>query len=108
MNLAKSTVSERLRDLDKEELVNIESYSKIKLTKKGKALAKKLTYKHRLIEFFLYNHLKVPKSKVHEEAHQLEHAFSDETIKKLDKFLGHPKRDPHGREIKKGKRNYSK
>jgi Mn-dependent DtxR family transcriptional regulator len=38
---------------------------------------------------------------VHAEAHKLEHAFSDSVIKRLAKFLGNPKTDPHGKKIKK-------
>lgn len=96
LNLSKSTVSERLQELMAQKLINPSFYSSIKLTAKGKKIAKKLTYKHRLIEVFLNKTLKVSKTRVHPEAHKLEHAFSDKVINKLSKFLGNPKRDPHG------------
>ena len=96
LNLSKSTVSERLKELMKQKLIEPSFYSSIKLTAGGKKAATLLTYKHRIIEVFLNKTLKVPKSQIHNEAHKLEHAFSDQTIKKLSKFLGNPKTDPHG------------
>ncbi len=96
LNLSKSTVSERLKELMKQKLIEPSFYSSIKLTPAGKKTGQKLTYKHRLIEVFLHQVLKIPKNKVHNEAHKLEHAFSDEVIKKLSNFLGNPQHDPHG------------
>ncbi len=100
LGLAKSTISERLRELAAQKLIK-EQYSAIELTKKGHDLAKMLTYKHRIIEVFLHTILKMPKEKIHDEAHRLEHAFSDEAIKKLAKLVGNPKTDPHGEIIPK-------
>ncbi len=102
MNLSKSTVSERLRDLMRQKLVAPAEYSEIVLTKKGRKLAEKLTYKHRIAEVFLHTVLKIPINQVHEEAHKLEHALSDVVTKNLDAFLGKPKQDPHGSAISKG------
>ena len=96
LELSKSTVSERLKELMAQKLIKPSYYSSIKLTARGFRIGKQLTYKHRLIEVFLNQTLKVPKSQVHAEAHKLEHAFSNQTTKKLSKFLGNPKTDPHG------------
>lgn len=63
-----------------------------------------MTYKHRIIEVFLNDVLKVPKNKIHEEAERLEHAVSDDVIKRLAKFLEHPTSDPHGSDIPKIKK----
>ncbi len=101
LGLAKSTVSERLRGLADENLVEFEKYGGVRLTNKGDSLAKSLTFKHRIIEVFLHDFLKVPKSDVHREANELEHAFSDDVILRLDKFMGNPKIDPHGKPIEK-------
>ena len=101
LDLSKSTVSGRLKDLVKEGLVVAEPYSEVQLTRKGSDVGRKLTFKHRTIEVFLNSVLKIPKDKVHEEAHKLEHAMSDEVIKRLSKFLNNPKNDPHGSEIPK-------
>lgn len=101
LGLSKSTVSERLKDLAQDGFVIANPYSQVELTKKGVDAGKKLTYKHRLIEVFLHSVLKLPKDKVHEEAHRLEHACSDEVIQKLAKFLDYPENDPHGTAIPK-------
>lgn len=99
LKVSKPSVSEMVRELDEDGLVKYERYSPLKLTKKGRELASNLTSKHRLIEIFLRDILKVDSRNIHEEAHRLEHAFSDESIRKLRRFLGNPKKDPHGKPI---------
>lgn len=99
LKLAKQTVTERLQELSRSNLVNYKRYGSASLTNEGLKIAKRLTFKHRVIESFLYTLLKQPKSKIHEEAHRLEHAFSDESIKALHNLLGKPKSDPHGSKI---------
>ncbi|MBI5388799.1 metal-dependent transcriptional regulator [Candidatus Woesearchaeota archaeon] len=99
LKLAKSTVSERIRELARHKLIKEKKYASLEFTKRGRVLAKKLTYKHRIIEAFLYKILKMDKKQIHEEAHRLEHAFSDDAIARLNTFLGRPKTDPHGQNI---------
>ena len=48
LQLSKSTVSERVKELTEAGLTTAKPYSAVSLTKKGKALGKKMTYKHRL------------------------------------------------------------
>lgn len=100
LNLTKQTVTERLQELAKGAFVNYKKYGSVSLTSEGVKIAQNLTYKHRVIEVFLYKVLKQPMDTVHNEAHLLEHAFSDSSIKALDKLLGKPKVDPHGSKIK--------
>ena len=99
LNVTKPSVSEMLKELSKEGLIEYKKYSKVKLTGKGHKIARNLTSKHRIIERFLKDMLKINKKKVHDEAHRLEHAFSDDSIGKLRKLLGNPKQDPHGKPI---------
>ena len=99
LNITKPSVSEMLQELDKEGFIAYKKYSKLKFTGKGKKIAKKLTFKHRIIESFLKNILRINSDNIHKEAHRLEHAFSDEAIEKLRKLLGNPKEDPHGKPI---------
>lgn len=101
LGLSKSTVSERVKELTKAGLTSSSPYSAVLLTSKGQALGKQLTFKHRLIEVFLHETLAVPKHLIHTEAERLEHAFSDDVIARLDKFLNHPTHDPHGSPISK-------
>ncbi|MDP6647892.1 MAG: metal-dependent transcriptional regulator [Candidatus Woesearchaeota archaeon] len=99
LNITKPSVSQMLQELDKEGLIEYKKYSKLKFTAKGHNIAKKLTFKHRIIETFLKDTLKIRSNDIHEEAHRLEHAFSDKSIDKLRKLLGNPKLDPHGKPI---------
>jgi len=101
LNITKPSVSGMLKELNKEGLVEYRKYSKLKFTSKGHRIAQKLTFKHRIIESFLKNMLHINLGNIHEEAHRLEHAFSDEAVEKLKKLLGNPKEDPHGKPIPK-------
>ncbi|MBI2044795.1 metal-dependent transcriptional regulator [Candidatus Pacearchaeota archaeon] len=96
---SKSTISERIKELNKQGLIKQGDNVLLKFTKKGYNIARKLTYKHRIIEVFLYNILKISRNKIHEEANKLEHAFSDDSIKRINKLLNNPKLDPHGQKI---------
>ncbi|MBU0614749.1 MAG: metal-dependent transcriptional regulator [Nanoarchaeota archaeon] len=99
LNVSKSSVSQMIRKLNKGGLVFSEPYSKLRFTDKGLNEARRIMHNHRVIETFLKNVLEYDLSKVHEEAHCLEHAFSEDSIKRLDKFLSHPKKSPYGRVI---------
>ena len=99
LHVSKPSVSEMVQELNKEGLISYKKYSKLKFTSKGKKIAQKLTSKHRLIELFLKNVLKISPKNLHQEAHRLEHAFSDESMDKIRKLLHNPKKDPHGKPI---------
>ncbi|MEI6861618.1 MAG: metal-dependent transcriptional regulator [Verrucomicrobiota bacterium] len=68
----------------------------VRLTGEGRRVALGVLRRHRLIETFLVNVLKMDWSAVHPEAERLEHAISDEVLDRLDALLGHPATDPHG------------
>ncbi|MBI2135262.1 metal-dependent transcriptional regulator [Candidatus Woesearchaeota archaeon] len=99
LNISKPSVSEMLKNLDKDGLIGYKRYSKINLTRRGFNIAKNLTARHRIIEAFLKDTLKINPNAIHEEAHRLEHAFSTESIEKIRKMLHNPKTDPHGKPI---------
>ena len=99
LNITKPSVSQMLQELDKEGLIDYKKYSRLKFTDKGRKIAEKVTFKHRIIETFLKSMLKINSTEIHEEAHRLEHAFSDKSINRLRKMLGNPKLDPHGKPI---------
>lgn len=99
LKVTKSSVSQMIKKLANERLIITKPYSKIKFTSKGLKKAKQLMHNHRVIEVFLKDILKYDIKKVHEEAHKLEHAFSEDSIERLDKFLKNPKISPHGKVI---------
>ncbi len=99
LKISRASVSEMLKKLATEQYIRWERYKKIHFTKKGLHFAQKVMYVHRVIEVFLVDILNVPLEFVHEEAHRLEHAFSYETVKRLDRFLQNPSTSPSKKEI---------
>lgn len=91
-----SSVSGAVSKLAEKDLVEHEPYGAVHLTEKGRRLALEMVRRHRLIETFLVEVLGYGWDEVHDEAEVLEHAVSDLMVERLDKFLGHPVRDPHG------------
>ena len=87
LNVSKPSVSEMVRKLIKKGFIKANPYSDIFFTGKGLKEAKIVMHNHRVIEVFLKKVLNYNLGKVHEEAHRLEHAFSEESIRKLDVFL---------------------
>ncbi|MFH2028911.1 MAG: metal-dependent transcriptional regulator [Nanoarchaeota archaeon] len=99
LKVSKPSVSEMVKKLCDNGFLDAEPYSKIRLTKKGRKEAERVMHNHRVIEVFLKRILEYDIDKVHEEAHRLEHAFSQESIERLDRFLENPKVSPSGKEI---------
>lgn len=91
-----SSVTDMIKRLSEKGLVNYKKYKSISLTKKGKEVAVNIIRKHRLWESFLVKKLNFKWDEVHDIAEQLEHIQSPELTARLDKYLGHPKFDPHG------------
>jgi Mn-dependent DtxR family transcriptional regulator len=87
LGISKASVSEMIRRLRADNLVNAAPYSKIFLTKKGRILAEKLYNKHYIIKQFIKKFLGHTQEKADAEAHNLEHAFSDESIQLLQKLI---------------------
>lgn len=107
METKASSATDMIKRLSEKKLVNYKKYQGVKLSKSGKDTAIKIIRKHRLWEFFLVEKLGFPWDEVHEIAEQLEHIKSDKLISRLDEFLGHPKRDPHGDPIPDEKGNFT-
>ena len=91
-----STVSETVRRLGAQGLVEHAPYGAIELTATGRAHAVAMVRRHRLIETLLVRELGYGWDEVHDEAEVLEHAVSDLLIERIDVRLGRPERDPHG------------
>jgi DtxR family Mn-dependent transcriptional regulator len=90
------TVTTMIKALADEGLVEHQPRYGVRLTTEGRRVALNVLRKHRLVETFLVNVLKMDWAKVHAEAEQLEHAISDDVLDRLDALLGHPETDPHG------------
>lgn len=91
-----STVSEAIRKLTDQNLLKHSRYGSVELTDTGRDYALSMIRRHRLIETFLVRTLGYSWDEVHDEAEHLEHAVSNLLVDRIDSFLGHPTRDPHG------------
>lgn len=91
-----STVSETVRRLTAQGLLEHPRYGSVELTELGRTHAVQIVRRHRLIETFLVSELGYTWDEVHDEAEVLEHAVSDLMVDRIDERLGHPTRDPHG------------
>lgn len=96
LGLRPSTISDAVRKLASQSLVEHTPYGAISLTPEGRVNALAMVRRHRLIETFLVQVLQYSWDQVHEEAEHLEHAVSDFMVDRIDEILGHPSRDPHG------------
>ena len=91
-----ASVTDMLKKLKEQKLLNYEPYKGFRLSAEGKKVAVQVVRKHRLWEFFLVEKLNFGWDEVHEIAEELEHVTSRKLIDRLDEFLGFPRIDPHG------------
>lgn len=94
LRVSPPSVTQMIKRMAKEGLVEYEPYRGAALTGKGNALAQKVVRKHRLLERFLYDYLKLPMERIHDEACRMEHSLSDETTAALCKALDNPETCP--------------
>jgi DtxR family Mn-dependent transcriptional regulator len=91
-----ASVTDMLKKLKTQKLLQYEKYRGVKLTGEGKKVAVQIIRKHRLWEFFLVEKLQFGWEEVHDIAEELEHISSKKLIDRLDAFLDFPRSDPHG------------
>ena len=107
MQTKASSVTDMVKRLSEKDLVNYKKYQGVKLSANGKKAAVEVVRKHRLWEVFLVENLDFSWDEVHEVAEQLEHIKSEKLTQELDKFLGYPKKDPHGDPIPDAEGNFT-
>lgn len=90
------TVAMTLRRMERDGWILTEGRQGIYLTDLGREAARSVINRHMLTEWVLMNMLGVPWSKVHEEAHRIEHTISDEIEARMREHLGDPHICPHG------------
>ncbi len=96
LEISHSSVTNMLKSLAADDLVDYEPYRGARLTDEGIDAALRVIRNHRLIEIFLVDTLDFSWDEVHEEAERLEHAVSEKLTDRIDAYLDHPKFDPHG------------
>jgi DtxR family Mn-dependent transcriptional regulator len=96
LNTRPASVTDMLKKLKQQKLLNYEPYKGFRLNNEGRKAAVQVIRKHRLWEFFLVKKLQFGWDEVHEIAEELEHISSRKLVDRLDAFLGFPDTDPHG------------
>ena len=96
MSVTPGTATSMVKTLAEARLLDYVPRDGVRLTPEGTRLALDVLRRHRLIELFLVQVLKLDWSEVHDEAEELEHALSEKVLARIDEVLGHPDTDPHG------------
>ena len=73
--------------------------NKLALSPKGWSEACRIIRNHRLWELYLTNEVQYQADHVHDDAEKIEHILGDELVRKLEKILSNPTKDPHGKLI---------
>jgi DtxR family transcriptional regulator, Mn-dependent transcriptional regulator len=87
MNVRNSSVTSALTTLSKLGLAEHERYGRIDLTAEGEAAAAAVLNRHTVLFNFLTHILNIPSETAEEDACNIEHCVSAETLAKLSKFL---------------------
>ena len=96
VGVSPGTATAMVKTLARSGLIEYEPRGGSRLTAAGEQLALNVLRRHRLVEAFLVDVLKLDWSEVHGEAELLEHAISDKVLEKIDELMGRPRVDPHG------------
>jgi DtxR family Mn-dependent transcriptional regulator len=100
LGVSAATVSEMVTRLVREGLVSVESETRqLNLTDAGRGAAERTFRRHALAEWMLTEVVGLGWAEADEEAHHLQHAFSDRVTDKIDELLGRPPTCPHGNPI---------
>lgn len=94
LKIAPASATQMLQKLSSKGYVQYSPYKGAVLTKDGLKIAKKITRKHRLLERFLCDVLKIKKDKIHKQACEMEHSLSDDAERALCHLLEYPDRCP--------------
>lgn len=90
LDIAPGSVTQMLKKLENLGYIKYTPYKGATLSDEGMKIAQKITRKHRILEKFLLDVLKVKEENVHEQACEMEHALSDEAERALCNMLKHP------------------
>src|ERR1700755_195445 len=104
MQLSAPTVHEMIGRLERDGYILRDSSKRLEFTPDGLEHAEGIARRHRLIERFLTDVLKIPWDEVHEEAERMEHAMSPVLKERMLAAIGDAKTCPHGPPIDVGSR----
>lgn len=99
LSVAPGTATTMMNQLMKMELVSYIPRGGVTLNEAGKEAALRVIRRHRLVETFLVEIMKLDWAEVHDDAEVLEHVISDRLLQRMDEMLENPTHDPHGAPI---------
>lgn len=88
MKVSPASVTEMLKVLQKEGLVNYERYRGVSLTEEGNNRARDLRRKHHIMERFLTDVLEIDHQDAHDQACAVEHTISEDAANKMCRMTG--------------------
>jgi len=99
LSVAPGTATTMMNQLMRMELVRYIPRRGVSLNEAGRKAALRVLRRHRLVETFLVEIMKLDWAEVHDDAEVLEHVISDRLLGRMDEMLKHPTHDPHGAPI---------
>ncbi len=99
LSVTPGTATTMMNQLLKKGLVEYTPRRGVVLNDDGRKAAMRVLRRHRLVETFLVEIMKLDWAEVHEDAEVLEHVISDRLLERMDEMLNHPTHDPHGAPI---------
>ena len=90
LGIAPGSVTQMLKKLEDLGYIIYTPYKGSTLTDEGMKIAQKITRKHRILEKFLLDILKVKEENIHDQACEMEHSLSDEAERAICTMLHHP------------------
>ncbi len=96
LSVSRPTVSEMMKRLENEGLIDRDEKQRAILTEHGMEVAVRVVRKHRIVECFLTQFLGYTAAEAHEQADSLGATFTDEMTDRIAERLNHPERCPHG------------
>lgn len=90
LGIAPGSVTQMLKKLENLGYITYTPYKGAVLTDEGMKIAQKITRKHRILEKFLMDVLKIKEENIHEQACEMEHSLSDEAERALCTMLHNP------------------
>ncbi|MCL2116693.1 MAG: metal-dependent transcriptional regulator [Methanobrevibacter sp.] len=94
LKIAPASVTQMLKKLEDLGHITYIPYKGAILTEKGIKIAQKITRKHRILERFLSDVLKIKEENIHIQACNMEHSLSDEAERAMCHILEHPDKCP--------------
>ena len=102
MDIKPPSVSEMLLKLKDQGYIDYMPYEGALLTETGRSQAIQMERKHQLLETLLVATLGVDTDTAHDEACEMEHSVSDNTVERICSYLGHPRYCPDDHPITRG------